>query len=270
MSGEGNNLTYDALLEIFESIYSDFLSRGYFHEAFGAPCVDGDGIGKCGSNMEGYVLRKLRKTGIWPIGEKYKKYTEADLFDVIEFLHEHISKPLKEGAHYHSWSDCGWHYTQFDKDIGEKEFVDEVNQFLNDYGDGYELSSKGEILSLGNPEFRPMLEAVIPTGDEENIAAKMRMAIDKFRKYGSTLDERSEAVRMLADCLEYLREDIKKVLNSKDEGDLFNIANNFAIRHHNPNQKGNYDKNIWLSWMFYFYLATIHAAIRLINKAKLD
>lgn len=48
--------------------------------------------------------------------------------------------------------------------------------------------------------------------------------------------------------------------------DLFNIANNFGIRHYNKEQKTNYDQNIWLSWMFHFYLATLHASLRLIEK----
>jgi hypothetical protein len=63
---------------------------------------------------------------------------------------------------------------------------------------------------------------------------------------------------MLADVLESLRPKIKTALSSKDESDLFNIANNFEIRHKNSRQQSEYDP-IWLSWMFYFYLATIHA-----------
>jgi hypothetical protein len=46
------------------------------------------------------------------------------------------------------------------------------------------------------------------------------------------------------------------------EGDLFNIANNFAIRHNNREQRGEYDREVWLRWMFYVYLATIHAVSR--------
>lgn len=41
------------------------------------------------------------------------------------------------------------------------------------------------------------------------------------------------------------------------EDDLFNIANNFALRHHNLRQKDNYD-DACLTWMFYVYLATTH------------
>jgi hypothetical protein len=68
--------------------------------------------------------------------------------------------------------------------------------------------------------------------------------------------------------LEFIRPEIEKNISSKDESDLFNIVNNFGIRHHNTKQKTNYDRNIWLSWMFYYYLATLHACLRIIKKQK--
>lgn len=53
-----------------------------------------------------------------------------------------------------------------------------------------------------------------------------------------------------------------------DESDLFQIANRFVIRHHEPSQKTNYDAAIWLPWMFYVYLASIHLSLRLIQRAN--
>jgi hypothetical protein len=70
----------------------------------------------------------------------------------------------------------------------------------------------------------------------------------------------------LADVLEYLRPKIKRVISSKDEGDLFNIANNFGIRHHNDKQKTDYEQSVWLSWMFHFYLATLHMLTRRLDQ----
>jgi len=61
---------------------------------------------------------------------------------------------------------------------------------------------------------------------------------------------------------------LKKVFNVSDENDLFNLANNFGIRHHKETQKTQYDKPIWLSWLFYYYLATIHAVVRLIEQRR--
>ena len=59
---------------------------------------------------------------------------------------------------------------------------------------------------------------------------------------------------------------LRQVITKKDEGDLFNIANNFAIRHHNERQQSDYDQAIWLGWMFHFYLATIHMATRRLSQ----
>jgi hypothetical protein len=69
-------------------------------------------------------------------------------------------------------------------------------------------------------------------------------------------------VRDLADVLEALRDDIKNSMLSKDEKELFHIANGFAIRHQNRQQRGDYDRLTWLRWAFYVYLATIHAVLR--------
>jgi len=66
--------------------------------------------------------------------------------------------------------------------------------------------------------------------------------------------------------LEYLKPRVKEVLSSPDENDLFQLANKFGIRHHNDEQKTNYDRAIWYSWMFYYYLAAIHACLRLMEK----
>ncbi len=93
----------------------------------------------------------------------------------------------------------------------------------------------------------------------------MNSALLSYRRHGSTVDDRRQAVRDLADVLEYLRPKVKSLLTSKDEDDIFNIANNFGIRHHNDKQKTNYETALWLSWMFYFYLATIHVVLRKIN-----
>ena len=70
---------------------------------------------------------------------------------------------------------------------------------------------------------------------------------------------------------QYVKPRLHEFLTHQDESDLFKIANNFGIRHHNDRQRTNYDTAIWLSWMFYFYLATIHVVLRKIEpKATLE
>ena len=212
------------------------------------------------------MLRKLRKPGLWPIGEKFGQYCEDDLFDVIEFLYDHVSRPIE--GDYHDYGNCGWHYRTFDMTAGHEEWRLEINDLLRDYGDGYELSQDGEILVLADPGLETLLEASLPSRDPSNIEHRVESAKLKFRRHRSSLEDRRDAIRDLADVLEFLRPKLDEVVTKKDDDDLFKLANSFGIRHHNDKQKTDYDKAIWYSWMFYYYLATIHAVLRLIEKQQ--
>lgn len=264
--GKGH-LDLELLKGLFYAIYVDLLNKEYFQEAFGKDCVD-EGLipGIVGTNPDLYFFRKLRKPDLWPVHVKYVDYSEDDLFDVIELLHDLISKPLD--GDFHRWNNCGWHYTTFDNVIGKEEFRNGINEILADYQDGWELSEIGEILSKGDEGLHYLFEADLPESNPKDFNTKIRNSILKFRRHRSSIEERKEAVRELADVLEYLRPQIKEELLTKDESDLFNIANNYGIRHYNQKQKNEYDKPVWLSWIFYIYLSTIHLMVRLINKDK--
>lgn len=158
------------------------------------------------------------------------------------------------------------HYSTFNRPEGQSEYRAALNLVLTCYGDGYELSELGEILALPEEGMATLTGASLPLHDPDNVEARVQAAVMRFRRHRSSLDDRKHALRDLADVLEYLRPKVKAVLNSKDEADLFNLANNFGIRHHNVEQKTSYDTAIWYSWMFYYYLSTIHACIRLLSK----
>jgi len=254
------------LIKLFSTLYFQLDGEGYFQQDLGFYCVDAGFIpGTLGHDIEGVLLLELRKTNLAPIGRQLDKYSEDDLFDIIEFLYDHCSKPVERS--YHSYSDCGWHCSTFDRAAGHAEYREKINRILAIYQEGYELSADGEILSLPESGLAGLMEAPVPTTDPQNIEARVEAARLKFRRHRSSLDDRRDAIRDLADVLEYLRPKLKGVLKDKDESDLFNLANNFGIRHHNEAQKIQYDKPIWYSWLFYYYLATIHAVVRLIAKA---
>ncbi|GAP12178.1 hypothetical protein BECAL_03381 [Bellilinea caldifistulae] len=258
----------DLLRRLFIEVYRKFEWDEYFQEAFGYRCVDaynGWVSGNLGRDIEAIVFLHLRKDSLWPIEENYIHYSEEDLFDVIEFLYDNVSKPVD--GFYHDYNNCGWHYSSFDQNAGKKEFREAINSILKDYKSGYELSTEGEILSLPQHGLEALFESELPHYESDNVEKRLETAIEKFRRYHATWDEKRDAIRDLADVLEYLRPRLKEVLSSKDENDLFNLANNFGIRHHNANQKTDYDKEIWYPWLFYYYLATIRACISLLSKA---
>lgn len=267
LNTNSKNVDLDFLKRLFIDMYREFDSKSYFQGGFGYFCVDAGHIsGNLGTDIEAQVVRLLRKTDIWPIDERYADYSEEDLFDVIEFLYDNVSKPTK--GWYHDFGNCGWHSTDFDVSTGRNEFREYVNDLLADYGDRYELSPEGEILLKGQEGLDKLLHASFPLIDPSNIDGRVSAAVTKYRRYHSTLDERRDAIRDLADVLEYLRPKLAAVISKQDENDLFNLANNFGIRHHNERQKTDYDRSVWYSWMFYYYLATIHAVIRLLHKTE--
>jgi hypothetical protein len=262
-----DEVNFDVLKQFFLLKLNKLNIEGYYQKYFGIDCTDGSMLGLLGEDLGSIMFVNLRKKNLYPIIENLENYSEDDLFDVLEFLHDHCSKGIN--GIYHSWNNCGNHYEDFSDYDGQKYFRELINPILKEYKNGFEISIKGEILILSDSGLSNLFEADIPTNDKENISSKIESAILKFRRYKSTLDDRREAIRELADVLEFIRPSIKAYLNKKDENDLFNIANNFGIRHHNKEQQTEYDKAIWLSWIFYYYLATLHAILRIKSKNEI-
>lgn len=250
---------------LFDKVFEQLRGDGFFDQALGSYCVDAGEIpGKIG-DIDLEILLAIRKKDLWPIAEQHHLYSEDDLFDLVEFLYQHVSKPI-DGT-MHSYANCGMHWEVFSQEEGKKVFKDRINLLLQHYENQFELSDKGQVLKKVEVGFEPIFNADVPSTDS-NVVGRINSAIIRFRRHGSNMDDRRQAVRDLADVLEYLRPEVKELFTSKDEGDLFNIANNFGIRHLNTKQKTSYDANIWLSWMFYFYLSTIHVLLRKIGHQR--
>lgn len=252
------------LQRLFYQTFAAFAQRDYFQEAFGYNCVDaGDVSGSIGPDIEAYVFRKLRKVNLWPIQDNYDRYSEDDAFDLVELLYDCISEPI-DGRH-HAHGNCGWHYGTFDRESGQREYRNEINDILRDYGEGFELSEAGEVCRRIPDSMQPVFEVRLPDYDPPNVTKRVQDAKVKYTRRGVTPEDKRDAIRDLGDILEYLRPQLSRVMTSKDEDDLFSLASNFGIRHHDGRQKGDYDRGIWYDWMFYYYLNTINAVLRVIG-----
>ncbi|MCU1336046.1 MAG: hypothetical protein JWO19_1627 [Bryobacterales bacterium] len=204
----------------------------------------------------------------WPPAD----ITEDHVFDAIEFFHDYVSKPGEAGRISDDSGFNYWDYLSYDEDAGRTDYRKRVNAFLVDYKSGFEITKDGMILALGSEGLKHILDADIVPYDEVNVDSKVRSAITKWRNRHLGLAEKKEAIRELADVFEWLKKSkgLSTVLDGKDESAIFELANNFAIRHHDPKQKRNYDQAIWYSWIFHFYLATYHATVRLLIKHEGD
>jgi hypothetical protein len=59
------------------------------------------------------------------------------------------------------------------------------------------------VLALPDSGLTPLLEAALPTSDPENVTARVEAAVIKYRRHRASLSDRRDAIRDLADVLEY-------------------------------------------------------------------
>ena len=241
--------------------YSRLEQDGLFQWHFGKDCVDEGYIPgrSAGTDPGAYVKLNLGRD-LWPFEEKLPELDEEWVFTIIEFLYDHAAKPTR--VWHHNFAGCGMHVNEVDEPLGHRALRDSANRYLPRYGSGFELQENGEIWQRA-PSGLEFL-APIATG-EPSIDDKVQHAIATFRNRTATDQQKRDSINNLADILEFLRASDGTKIPSEEESRLFEIANNFGVRHHNPSQKVDYDPEVWLDWMFYTFLnavalATAHLA----------
>jgi hypothetical protein len=70
----------------------------------------------------------------------------------------------------------------------------------------------------------------------------------------------------LASVAENLRKEAERHVK-KDEGALFQVFNEFGVRHLKSHEKIEYDRPVFLAYIFYCSLATIHLCEQLIARS---
>jgi hypothetical protein len=154
---------------------------------------------------------------------------------------------------------CGWHYSNFSTGPARRLYQWRVNRLLASSTLDLRLAEEGE--DVGR------LVRVEPTGLEDlseralqaatpETSDRLGHAIALFRSRNATVEERRSAVIALAGILEERRDLLKAELLTKDETALFQIANQFAVRHQRADQRGDYDP-AFLEWLFRWYLDTV-------------
>ncbi|MHC1609461.1 MAG: hypothetical protein ACXQS3_04505 [Candidatus Methanofastidiosia archaeon] len=244
----------------FVRIIDSCIENNYFLEVLGYRCVDGNdysGLWGCYGEFEkinNYIKIETGLENVWPLSDTIDALSEEEIFTLIEFFYDHISCP--DNLRYHSWNNCGYHMsdlTTFDKSIAQEHYRNELNKLLSRYKN-HQLDENGWII---NGEIEHIDIILDDTKTTITFDEKIDRAIKLFLHHNSTIDDKKDALRELADQLEFLKsKDIK--LPKKDGSDLFQIINTFDIRHKNKNQKGDYQKEIYYEWMFCTFLASIN------------
>jgi hypothetical protein len=252
-------LVLDNLRAAFKSVYEKFRTEYYFIDFLGDHLSFEQGI--IGNSFEAFCMREINRSIRHP--RMALMYKEEDLFDVIELLHEHINYPLVIPSNNIFISD-EISLIPEKKAIAQKQFRDEINVFLKQYSSGWELAEEGYIRNTLEEGFVDLVDNTAVYGEEANIDSKIRRAKELYLKHGSSIEDKKAAVREIGDALEFIRTDLRDSIG-KNEADIFNILNNFGIRHNNAAQKTDYDNEVYLPWMFYTFLSTYDAYVKLKN-----
>lgn len=240
--------------------------EGYFQWHLGFTCVDDGYIDghSSGSDLRAYVQWELGDAMLWPFERSLRWLDQDGLFSVLEFLHDHSASPI--ASHFHEFGNCGIHVQSADDVAGREVFRTGINRYLRQYRSGFEMQDNGEIWSTsptGLQDRQPY-----QTGRNE-IDTRVQHAISAFRRHNASDEDKRDAIRNLADVLEHLRAEVDGTgLPGKDEDRLFEIANSFSIRHHNPNQRTGYDAGVWLDWIYYAFLNSVSLVTELVTRVS--
>ncbi|MDQ1492292.1 MAG: hypothetical protein QOD57_3207 [Actinomycetota bacterium] len=247
----------DAAQRAFVRLVDELHAAGYLARSFPAGCVDDPGEAGDPSTV---LDAELGVGGLWPLDESAPGWDRDLFYDLIEVFHDLVARPQTRWLH--DFSDCGWHYGDFALEPARILYRWRVNRLMARHQIPYRLAEAGDDegrLVATTDDGRADLVDRALAGDT---GGRVAHAIALYRARTATDHDKRSAIVVLASLLEERRALLKARLFSKDEGALFQIANEFALRHRNEAQKSDYDP-AFLDWVFWWYLATVELGDRL-------
>ncbi|PPF74920.1 hypothetical protein [Pseudoclavibacter sp. Z016] len=230
----------------------------YFPRVVPRECVDDRSESP---DVSAILTREFSTVVAWPHDFEENLIPREILFSTMEYFHDQARRPRSRS--YHSYSDCGYHYADHNKQSGAAVYRWHVNTLLERHG--VELKISNSAADVGNLVRRSnvgldlladeLVEASAPgeTSEDEVVAEAIRM----YRDRSASVVQRRAAVTQLAGYLERHKQTFRDLqFTSKDQSDLFQIYNNFSLRHNNATQKSEYGDE-YLDWIFWVTLAAI-------------
>ncbi len=272
--------------EGFVALIINNINNGSLAEEFPKMCDDPDKPLPIGSNAElVYVtLKAVIPSAISSSERTLSQYVLPDTLsalDIVEFFYRHVSKPTQK--EYHSFYNHN-HLRSFDRDSGQREYLESVNLLFRRNNLAYELKANRKVERLGPIILRDILtSATFRTGDQE----LNRLLEDARIKIGDPdLNIRRDAVEKLWDAWERLKTlepgsnkkqqinalltrsipqaDLRTTIEEEAQA-LTNLGNNFRIRHSETNKPIISDAES-VDYLFYRLFALIQLLLKKTNR----
>lgn len=250
-----SSLIATTFVQDFLELIEEFSEVGYFPRVLPPYCPDEDQPSD--AEMEKRLRRALRLNIPWPLTERVAAgLTEPVLFSLVEYFHDQAQRPRTYTIH--GYGDCVRHYHDYDADAGGAVYRWKVNELLASHQMQWKLASSGPEKGQLVRAFPEALDDVLQSqlAQRQDASDEVAHAIRDYRQRDAGLIEKRNAISLLAGELERRRRQVKDLLSKRDESDLFDIANNFFIRHKGDAQKQDYGLE-FADWMFLNQLAAI-------------
>lgn len=252
-----------AVIRRFISIIAEFHRHGYLDLVFPHTCVD-DSL-TVEVNPSDVLEERLGIADLWPLTESQSGWDGDTFYGLIEVFHDLVSRPRT--AWWHRYG-SDFHYYNFAREPGRQLYRWQINNMLAMSTIPWRLADTGEdggrLVATSDASHTRLVEALVINSRSE-ASGRVRHAVALHRKRDATREDKRSAVIALAGVLEERRALLKEHLLTKDEGALFTIANEFAIRHNNVTQRDDYADE-FLDWMFWWYAATVELTERLLAR----
>lgn len=259
-------ISMPATMARFASTIQDLDERGYFERSFKKDCVDDPRT----LDPSVVIEEEIGVPDLWPVSVDTLASDEDTFLDLIEVLGEYVAAPSWRRPH--RFGDCGWHHDDFHVRDGRELYYWTVNRLLSRTSTGLRLADAGEdrgrLVEFHGEARNDLLTATVREADSED-ESPLEHAISLFRGRNASEEAKRSACTTLAGILESRRSLLKAQLLRKDEGAIFQLANEFDLRHRNERQKGDYDP-AFLDWIFWWYIATIELINRIVARQVED
>lgn len=267
------------LLRLIFKILTRLKDEGYFIEAFeegewyelragGEPLIALPRI----EDPEAWLMLTFGVEGLWPdLAEPRRLADQAALatpfidrgllLDTLELFHRDVvSRPVTDEE--------GNFEGSYDRGGGQRELRQALAPVLGRLDPPLEMRSDGEITPRSAVGLEVLSDQPLPsTAAADDVRGKVQDAIRLFRDRTVSAEGQLAALTQLAGVLERLRDDdrLADAMAGRDSGALFDIANNYGIRHDNADQRRDYGP-AFREWIFHAYLAAIRLSTRVADE----
>ena len=267
-SGQSSEAMSTKARKDFKALIAELRQKGYFDERFPQDCL---AVGKGGDReISAELADRLGVTDLWPL--KPSTWSDATYYGLIEVFHDLVARP-RDIIMKHKTMDgiaCA-HYDSFARAPGQRLYRWRVARLLARHGIHLKLADDGgdagRLVGVAGDDRDRLVASVFATPDA---AARdtVRHAVSLFRGRTSGRSEKRSAIVALAGLLEQRRALLKTKLLSGDENALFQIANEFDLRHRRADQQDDYAE-AFLDWIFWWYLGTLELTNQLLLQPAL-